>query len=156
MDASRWTDLLRRAVRELWRELRGLGGNERLAAVGVATMALSLLLPWYGVPFQSDLGLTGVGAFSFAEAALLLIGAATLALALRVGGGYVPPRPLSEGGLLIAAGTWAALIVGYRMLDRPEFTLFGLDEPYTLRYGIFVAVGGAALIVLAGLRARRR
>jgi hypothetical protein len=140
------------------RDLRGTRGDERLAVVGVAVIAGSLLLPWYGIPVAGDLVQTGLGAFSWAEGALLLVGAATLVLAMQIGGGYVPPRPLTEWALLVAAGLWAAAIVAYRMVDRPDLELeviVDVTRDYDLRYGIFVALGGALLIAGAGLRARR-
>ena len=141
-------------LRGLWRDLRGLGGNERIAVIGCAVMVGSLLLPWYESPISNDLVFTGIGAFGWAEGALVLIAAATTFLALEGGGGYVPPRPLREWGLFVAAGSWAALIVLYRIADRPRFTLEGHDEPYDLHYAIFVALAGAALIIMAGLRMR--
>jgi hypothetical protein len=131
-----------------------LGGNERIAVTGVAVMAGSLFLPWYRAPISSDLVQTGFGAFSFAEGALLLVGVATTFLALECGGGYVPPRPLREWGLFVTAGAWAALIVVYRMIERPDFELAGINEAYEIHYGIFVALAGAAIVIAAGLRLR--
>jgi hypothetical protein len=139
---------------KLLNDLRGLGPNERIAAAGAAVMVVSLLLPWYESPISNDLVLTGIGAFGWAEGALVLIAVATVVLALKGGGGYVPPRPLREWGLFVAAGAWAAVIVLYRIADRPRFTLAGHDEPYDLHYAIFVALAGAVLIVVAGLRMR--
>ncbi len=139
---------------KLLNDLRGLGGNERLAVIGAAVMVGSLFLPWYQSPISNDLVLTGIGAFGWAEGALLLVAAATVFLALKVGGGYAPPRPLREWALFVVAGSWAVLIVLYRIADRPRFTLAGHDEPYDLHYAIFVALAGAALIVVAGLRVR--
>src|SRR5918994_7632299 len=97
---SRWIERVTDLPRTLLREVRGLRGNERLAVVGAAVIAVSLLLPWYGVPVSGDVVQTGLGAFSWAEAALLLTGAATVFLAMLIGGGYVPPRPLREWALL--------------------------------------------------------
>lgn len=151
--ASRSTSSL---PRQLLRDLRGLGGNERIAVIGAAIMVGSLLLPWYQSPISNDLVQTGFGAFGWAEAALILIAAAITFLALQGGGGYVPPRPLREWALFVLAGCWAALIVLYRIADRPRFTLAGHDEPYDLHYAIFVALAGAAIIVIAGLRMRPR
>ena len=143
-------------LRQLLRDLRGLGGNERIAVIGCAVMVGSMLLPWYESPISNDLVFTGIGAFGWAEATLVLIAAATTFLALQGGGGYVPPRPLREWALFVVAGSWAALIVLYRMVDRPNFTLAGHDEPYDLHYAIFVALAGALIIVMAGLRMRPR
>jgi hypothetical protein len=140
--------------RKLIRDLRGLGGNERIAVIGCAVMVGSLLLPWYQSPISNDLVFTGIGAFGWAEGALVLIAAATTFLAMQCGGGYVPPRPLREWALFVVAGCWAALIVLYRMVDRPRFTLSGHDQPYDLHYAIFVALAGAVIIVMAGLRMR--
>jgi hypothetical protein len=154
--ASRSTERFTSLPRQLLRDLRGLGGNERIAVIGAAVMVGSLLLPWYESPISNDLVLTGIGAFGWAEAALVLIAAATTFLALQGGGGYVPPRPLREWALFVVAGCWAALIVLYRIADRPRFTLAGHDEPYHLHYAIFIALGGAMIIVIAGLRMRPR
>jgi hypothetical protein len=142
--------------RKLLGDFRGLGPNERIAVIGAAVMVASLVLPWYESPISNDLVLTGVGAFGWAEGALLLIAAAAVFLALKGGGGYVPPRPLREWSLLVVSGTWAAVIVLYRIADRPRFTFAGHDEPYDLHYAIFVALAGAVLIVVAGLRMRPR
>ena len=142
--------------RKLTQDLRGLGGNERIAVIGCAVMVGSLLLPSYQSPISNDLVLTGIGAFGWPEAALVLTAAATTYLALRGGGGYLPPRPLREWALFVAAGSWAAIIILYRIADRPRFTLAGHDEPYDLHYAIVVALVGAGLIIMAGLRMRPR
>lgn len=158
MAASHWTDGLRRIPHRLARDLRGLRGNERLVLVGAALMAGSLLLPWYGVPVAGDLVQTGLGAFSWTEAALLLVCAAVVFLAMQVGGGYVPPRPLREWALLVSAGAWCAAIIAYRMIERPELdfeVVVRVNRDYDLRYGIFVALAGALVVIAAGLRARR-
>jgi hypothetical protein len=142
--------------RKLLADLRGLSGHERTAMVGAAIMVVSLVLPWYQSPISNDLVLTGIGAFGWAEGALILIAAAIAILALQAGGGYVPPRPLREWALFVIGGCWAAVIVLYRIADRPRFTLAGHDEPYDLHYAIFVALAGAVLVVVAGLRMRPR
>ena len=142
--------------KRLGRDFRGMGPNDRLAATGALVVIGSLLLPWYGAPIASDLVQTGMGAFSFATVAMLLTVVAALFLVFEVGDGYRPPRPLTVGGLLIAAGLWISLIVIYQMVARPEFSFAGTDDSYGLRYGAFVALGGAAAMVLAGTRRRVR
>jgi hypothetical protein len=134
--------------------LRRLNAEQRLALIGVAAIVISLFLPWWRSPTDDNLVLTGWGDFGPTEGALLLTAAAVLFLLFELAGGYVAPRPLTEGGLLIAGGVWATLLVAYRMFDRPEFTLGGADDPYELHYGVVVALGGAALIFAAGLRRR--
>lgn len=157
MAGSRSTDGYRAGQigRRLRRGIAGLDANERAAAIGVVVVCGSLLLPWYGVPVAGDLVQTGLGAFSFAEAALLLTVGATLFMLLSVGQGYRLPRPLSVGALMIAAGAWASLIVCFRLFDRPDFELVaGTDDRTRLRYGIFVALAGAMTILFTGLRAQ--
>jgi hypothetical protein len=132
--------------------LGSLRGAERLAAIGAAAVPVSLLLPWYGYRFLGGLSQTGLDAFGFGQAALLVTVAATLFLIVRCARGYRPPRPLSEGALLIAAGVWMAILLGYLILDRPD-----QFEPLEarLRYGIFVALGGSLAVVVGGMRLRR-
>jgi hypothetical protein len=148
---SRW---ISRAAQDL----RRLRADERLALMGVMVIVGSLVLPWFGAPLEGDLVQTGFGGFGWAEAALLLTAAATLGLLARIGDGWVPPRPLREWGLLATAGGWAIVILVFRMIDRPSFDLAIIDvhQDYGLRYGIFVALGGAVLILVAGLRVRSR
>ena len=147
-----------RQLRRAARDLRRLRADERLALTGVIVIAGSLVLPWFGVRLEGDLVQTGFGGFGFAEGALMLTAAATLLLLARVGDGWVPPRPLREWGLLVTAGAWAIVIVLFRIIDRPSFDLEIIDvhQSYGLRYGIFVALAGGALILVAGLRVRAR
>ena len=141
-------------MREAARVLARLNADQRLAVAGVAVIAASLPLPWWRAPADRSLVVTGIGDFGFVEGALVLTAIMALLLVLRVGAGHVPPRPLRQWGLLVVAGVWAVVIVGYRMFDRPEFTLGDTDEPYDLGYGIILALAGAALIAVAGLRLR--
>jgi hypothetical protein len=60
---------------------------------------------------------------------------------------------LREGSLLALAGVWAAILVGYLMLDKPD-EISGRTGIH-LRYGIFVALGGSLALLLGGLRLRR-
>ncbi len=146
--------LEQRLGRRFGQALRGLGPNEKLASLGVFVVTGSLLLPWYGAPIATDLVQTGIGAFNFATAALLVTVGAVIFLCTEVGDGYRPPRPFSVGSLLVAGGVWAGLIVLFLIADRPQFDSLGVEEPYNVRYGIFVALAGAAMIALAGMRRR--
>jgi hypothetical protein len=136
------------------RALAALTPAERLAGLGALLCAAATLLPWYRAPV-ADLGKTPWGDLGFALAALLLTVGAALVLLLQVGRGRRPPLPLHEGTLLAAAGFWSAALVLYLMFDRPEFDVAGFSQDYSLAYGVFVALGGAALLAVAGLRIRR-
>jgi hypothetical protein len=136
------------------RAIWALSAAERLAGLGALVCAAATVLPWYKAPI-GDLVRTGLGSFGFAMAAQLITVGAALALLLEVGRGRRPPLPLHEGTLLAAAGIWAGAIVAYSMLDRPQFELAGFNQDYSLAYGIFVALGGAVLLAVAGLRIRR-
>jgi hypothetical protein len=138
----------------LARALLSHGRYERLAALGALTCLASLPLPWYQVRFANRFQKSGLGSFGFAEAALIITVGAALVLLVQVGRGRRPPLPLHEGTLLAAAGTWAAGIVGFLMLDRPSATIIHFPVDYGLSYGIFFALGGAATLALAGLRIR--
>jgi hypothetical protein len=111
-----------------------------------------MLFPWYGVEFSSGLSHTGFDSFGLGQLALLFTVGAAVYLIVRCAGGYELPRPLREGSLLALAGVWAAILVGYLMLDKPE--ILG-DTGIHLRYGIFVALGGSLALLLGGLRLRR-
>jgi hypothetical protein len=132
--------------------LRKLSPGERIAGVGALTVLASMLLPWYGLRFLPSLSQTGLDAFGFTQAALALTAIAALLVVFRSALGHPLPRPLSEGVLLIVAGAWAAVLVAYGMIDRPdEFE----NLTISLRYGIFVAFAGAVVIGVGGIRQRR-
>jgi hypothetical protein len=131
-----------------------LSATERLAALGALICAGATVLPWYKAPL-GGLVKTGLGAFGFAMAAQLITTGAALWMLIEVGRGRRPPLPLHEGTLLATAGVWAGAIVAYSMFDRPQFELAGFNQDDSLAYGIFVALGGAGLLTIAGLRIRR-
>lgn len=145
-----------RLARRLGRAARGMGPSERLASIGALAVFLSMLLPWYRSPIESNLVQTGAGAFNFALGALLATMAAVLYLAVEVGDGYRPPRPLSIGTLLFLAGAWGSAIVVFELFDRPQFHFGGVNDDYEIAYGTFVALAGTAAVTVAGLRRRAR
>ena len=133
---------------------RTLGVHLRLGALGALAVAFSLFLPWYGLPLSGGILQTGFAAFGWATAALLLTVGAALVMLYERARGRILPTPLHEGTLLVIGGAWSALLIVYLMIDRPNFNVAHIDRPYNLRYGIFLAVAGATLMILAGLRER--
>ena len=141
-------------TRRPWTDLfRSLPPPTRLAAFGALAVPGSMLFPWYGIEFSSGLSQTGLDSFGLGQLALLITVGAALYLIVRGAGGYELPRPLREGTLLAAAGVWAAVLVGYLMLDKPD-EISGFENIH-LRYGIFVALGGSLALLFGGLRLRR-
>lgn len=128
----------------------------RLAAIGALIVLASLFMPWYGVHVQAFqvISESAFGTFGGAVLALLLTTGAALYLAFRAAAGYVPPRPLSTGGVIIAAGVWSCALVGLLALDRPEQILGNHDVD--VHFGLFVGLGGALAMVVGGLRIRVR
>jgi hypothetical protein len=118
--------------------------------IGAIVVIASPVLPWYGVPVSGGLSKTGFDQFGLAALAMMITAGAALVLIARRARGYVPPRPLGGGGLLIAAGAWIAVLICYLIADRPE-QLAG-SANVNLRIGLFVALGGAVAVVAGGMR----
>ena len=132
---------------------RALGANDRLALAGIGIVAVSLLLPWHGV-MTGDYVKTPASSLGFIEVAIVLTLAAGAYLLARAARDQPLPAPLHIGTMLAVTGVWTAVLIAYRIFDRPDFTEFP-GERVALRYGIFIAFAGAALIVVGGLRRRR-
>ena len=85
---------------------RPLTPAERIVVAGALVVAVSLLLPWYGIPFTRGLSVTGVDSFGFADAALLITVGAAVVLVVRDAAGRKLARPLRSAELVVAAGVW--------------------------------------------------
>jgi hypothetical protein len=114
-----------------------------------------MLLPWYsktvivrtrggGTGSQS---LTAFQAFSFVEAAVLLVSVGVLAMLLARAEQRDFHLPGGDGMIVMLAGAWVAILIFYRLFDKP-----GLQEKEQIvssvgvQWGIFVA-----LLVALGL-----
>ena len=144
-----------------WRELPQ---ERRLAAMASVGLFLTLFLPWYqetvfanGVTSlrSASSSLTGWGAFSFVEAAVLLVAAAVLILLFVRAEGQAFHVPGGDGGVITAAGFWTCVLVVWRIFDK-EGTIRHGQIAYTsgIEWGIFVALGVAAVLTYAGSRIR--
>ncbi len=102
----------------LVRAWRTLPHERRLAAYAAIGLFLSLFLPWYQRQFFVVIGgkiqpasdsQTAWGAFSFVEAAILLVAAGVLVLLFQRAEGKAFHLPGGDGGVITAAGVWSAV-----------------------------------------------
>jgi hypothetical protein len=145
-----------------------LDANQRLAGVAALAIFLTMLLPWYSQTDTVVLGsaarsrlasaqttLSAFQSFSFVEAAVLLVSAAVLAMLYARARGLPFRLPGGDGAIVMIAGGWAALLIFYRMLDKPG--LHGthrITASVGVEWGIFLALIAALALTLAGSRMR--
>ena len=141
-------------VRRAWGVLEP---QQRLAAACALALFATMFLPWYshsgftrGRPVSDTL--RAFEAFSFVEAAVLLVAAGVLALLFARGEHQRFHRPGGDGTVIMVAGGWAALLTFIRTLDKPdagEGTIVGVE------WGIFVAILAGLALAVAGARLRQ-
>jgi hypothetical protein len=167
MSSSRRAGATRRtgsAPTRFVRAWRGLPQERRLAALASAGLFVTLFLPWYqesvfanGVTNlrQASSSLTGWAAFSFVEAAVLLVAAAVLILLFVRAEGQAFHVPGGDGGVITAAGLWTCLLIVWRIFDKEGTSRHG-QIAYTsgIEWGIFVALGVAGVLTYAGSQIR--
>jgi hypothetical protein len=149
------------AVNRVRRAWRRLDGSQRLAGVAALLLLGTLFLPWYQTSFaaQGTKGAqlvrdvqTGIEAFTFVEAAILLVVFGVLLLLFARGENRAFHLPGGDGAVLSLAGAWAALLIVWRLFDKPEL---GKGVAVKLQWGMAVAMGAALLLIYAGTRVRR-
>ncbi len=149
----------------LARAWRKLPPERRLAAVAAIVLFLTLFLPWYqetviasgsATKLQSaSATLTGWGAFSFVEAAILLIVAGVLVLLYQRAEGRAFHIPGGDGGVIMVAGLWACVLIIWRIFDKQGTSSHGQYATTSgIEWGIFVALAIAGLLAYAGSRIR--
>jgi hypothetical protein len=144
-----------------WRALTPEGRIATFAAIG---LFLTMFLPWYQQnavvssdrvrPLRSQ-DLTAFGVFSFVEAAVLLVAVAVLALLFARAERRTFHLPGGDGAVVMGAGLWAALLLVWRLFDKPGIATNGVAANVGIQWGIFFALGAAGLIAYAGSRMRR-
>jgi len=147
------------------RAWRKLPPDRRLAAWASFGLFLALFLPWYqetviatgtGTKLLSQsVTLTGWGAFSFVEAAVLLVAAGVITLLFQRAEGRAFHLPGGDGWVIMAAGLWTCLLIVWRIFDKQGTSGHGLYATASgIEWGIFVALAVAALLAYAGARIR--
>jgi hypothetical protein len=132
-----------------------LGRDQRLAAMTSLGLFVSMLLPWYsktvvvrtrggGAGSQS---LSAFQAFSFVEAAVLLVSVGVLATLLARAEARDFHLPGGDGTIVMIAGGWVAILIFYRLFDKPGLQGNAqIVSSVGVQWGIFVA-----LLVALGL-----
>ncbi len=149
----------------LARAWRKLPHERRLAACASLGLLISLFLPWYQQTVivrgktaeltAASASITGWGAFSFVEAAMLLVAGGVLLLLFQRAEGRAFHLPGGDGGVITGAGAWACVLVIWRVFDKQGTSSHGeLSTTTGVEWGIFVALGVAVLLTYAGTRVR--
>jgi hypothetical protein len=143
--------------------LGALDREQRLAGVAAVLLFVTMLLPWYQqnaivsasktAPLVSN-NLSAFQAFSFVEFAVLLVAAAVLVLLFARAEGRAFHLPGSDGAVVFAAGIWTALLLVFRLFDKPGITHNGVAANVGVQWGIFFALAAAGLLAYAGSRMR--
>jgi hypothetical protein len=143
---------------------RALAPEQRLGALTSLGLFASMFLPWYsktdtlvvhGVPKATETSLSAFQAFSFVEAAVLLVSAAVLCMLFARAEGRAFQLPGGDGAIVTVAGGWTALLIFYRLLDKPG--LQGNERVTAtvgVEWGIFIALLLALGLAYAGARVR--
>ena len=145
-------------VARFQRAVRTLDAEQRLAGLAALALTVTLFLPWYQVSVARgsaffDSNRTAFGVFSFVEAAVLLVAAGVLALLFARGERKGFHLPGGDGTVILAAGAWAALLLLWRVFDRPDVE--GRGVTVGIQWGFFFAFLAAAALALAGWRMRQ-
>jgi hypothetical protein len=138
--------------------------EQRLAALAALGLFVSMFLPWYSQTDTVVVGnaakatqtsLSAFDAFSFVEAAVLLVSAGVLALLFARVERHAFQLPGGDGTIVMIAGGWTALLIFYRLLDKPGLQgTQRITATVGVQWGIFIALLLALGLVYAGGRIR--
>ncbi|HEX4436412.1 MAG TPA: hypothetical protein VH061_06400 [Solirubrobacteraceae bacterium] len=134
--------------------------ERQIALVSALGLFVSMFLPWYSKTViegtkAAQTSQSAFSAFSFVELAVLLVSAGVLAMLFSRAEGREFRLPGGDGTIVMIAGGWAALLIFYRMLDKP--TLQGTQKitaTVGVEWGIFIALLLALGLLAAGRRIR--
>jgi hypothetical protein len=147
------------------RAWRALPHESRLAALACAALFVALFLPWYQVTLiaraktatlqSASATITGWGAFSFVEAAVLLVAFGVVTLLFQRAEGRAFHLPGGDGGVITAAGLWTCLLIVWRIFDKQGASTKGPSATTSgIEWGIFIALAAAAFLAYSGSRIR--
>lgn len=142
---------------------KGLSTVQLRAGAAAGALLLCMLLPWYSVSFprpQAAGGgvvhdrLTAFGAFSWVEAAVLVVAGAVGYLLYARSQRRAFHLPGGDGWAVTIAGGWVLFLLIWRLFDRP-----GVEQGSVgVSWGLFVTMVVAAALAATGqaMRAEHR
>jgi hypothetical protein len=147
------------------RAFGALAPEQRLAGALAIALFLTMFLPWYTRDTTAvvDGRLQVVGstlmawkAFSFVEAAILLVAVGVLVLLFARGERKAFHLPGGDGTVISAAGAWVALLVFYRLIDNKTGATSAFQKvDYGVSWGIFVTLLCGVGLAYTGQRLRQ-
>ncbi|HWH93056.1 MAG TPA: hypothetical protein VNT03_04270, partial [Baekduia sp.] len=142
-----------------------LAPEQRLAGACSIGLFVTMFLPWYTRDTTAVVSgrLQVVGstlmawkAFSFVEAAILVVAVGVLALLFARGERKAFHLPGGDGLVISAAGAWVALLVFYRLIDNKTGSTSEFQKvDYGVSWGIFVTLLCGIALAYAGQRLRQ-
>jgi hypothetical protein len=145
---------------------RALEREQRLTALAALGLFVSMFLPWYSKTETRVIGaalspaqirLTAFQDFSFVEAAVLLVCAGVLALLFARAERRRFQLPGGDGLIVMIAGGWTAVLIFYRLLDKPGVQsnhASAATATVGVEWGIFIALLVALGLLSTGVRLR--
>jgi hypothetical protein len=147
------------------RALGALAPEQRLAGACAIGLFFTMFLPWYTRDTTAVVHgrLQTVGstlmawkAFSFVEAAILLVAVGVVVLLFARGERKAFHLPGGDGLVISAAGVWVALLVFYRLIDNKTGATSDFQKvDYGVSWGIFVTLLCGVALAYAGQRLRQ-
>jgi hypothetical protein len=149
-------------ITRLRRAWVSLAPEQRLAALCASGLFVTMFLPWYtrettavvkGRLQTVSTTLMAWKAFSFVEAAILLVAIGVLVLVFARGERKAFHLPGGDALVIFAAGVWVALLVFYRLIDNKTGATSDFQKvDYGVSWGIFVTLLCGAALAYAGQR----
>jgi hypothetical protein len=137
---------------------RAMAPEQRLAAAASLGLLITMFFPWYGLQSLNrktgeihSHSINAFGDVSFVEAAVFLVAAGVIVLLFARAERRAFHLPGGDGTVVTAAGGWAALLIFYRVFDRPD----GAGYPVGIEWGFFLAFVAAGSLAYAGWRIRQ-
>jgi hypothetical protein len=141
-----------------------LAPQQRLAALCALGLFVTMFLPWYSRETTAvvkghlqtvSTTLIAWKAFSFVEAAILLVAVGVLVLLFTRAERKAFHLPGGDGLVILAAGTWVALLVFYRLIDNKTGAASDFQKvDYGVSWGIFVTLLCGTALAYSGNRLR--